>query len=83
MGFRGSGSTRYSEELAAQAAGNIVLQKDMATSTGQYARVFLPGEPLLIEKPGRPQSTGSQRVGHNQSNPACIDARLFLAVLPQ
>ena len=31
----------------------------------------------LTEKPGRPQSTGSQRVGHDQSNPACIDARLF------
>ena len=25
VGFRGSGSTRYSGELAAQAAGNIVL----------------------------------------------------------
>ena len=33
----------------------------MATSTGQYAPVFLPGEPpSLTEKPGRPQSTGSQ-----------------------
>ena len=31
------------------------------------------------EKPGRPQSTGSQRVGHNQSDPACTDAGLFLA----
>ena len=33
----------------------------MATSIGQYAPVFLPGEPVyLTEKPGRPQSTGSQ-----------------------
>ena len=33
----------------------------MATSIGQYAPVFLPGEsPSLTEKPGRPQSTGSQ-----------------------
>ena len=31
----------------------------------------------LTEKPGRPQSTGSQRVRHYRSDPACIDARLF------
>ena len=62
------------------AAGNTVLQKGMATSIGQYAPVFLPGDPLsLTEKPGRPQSIGSQRVGHDQSNPECIDARLFFA----
>ena len=31
------------------------------TSIGQYTPVFLPGEPsILAEKPGRPQSTGSQ-----------------------
>jgi len=58
----------------------------MATSTGQYTSVFLPGElPSLIEKPGRPQSIGLQEVGHYRSDPACIDARLFLpvAALPQ
>ena len=65
MGHRGSGSTRHSGGLAAKAAGNIVLYKVMATSIGQYTPVFLPGEPLfLTEKPGRPQSTGSERVGH-------------------
>ena len=33
----------------------------MATSIGQHTPVFLPGEPpSLTEKPGRPQSTGSQ-----------------------
>jgi len=39
----------------------------------------------MAEKPGRPQSTGLQIVGHNQSNSACIDARLILplAALPQ
>ena len=43
---RVSGSTRYSGGLvAARAAGNRVLQKGMATSIGQYAPVFLPGEP--------------------------------------
>ena len=55
----------------------------MATSIGQYAPVFLPGEfPALTEKPGRPQSTGSQRVRKcqkGQSDPVCIDARLFFA----
>ena len=33
--------------------------------------------PSLTEKPGRPQSTGSQRVGHDRSDPAGIDARLL------
>ena len=59
MGPRGSGSTRYSGELAARAAGNIVLYKGRATSIGPYAPVFLPGEPAsLTEKPGGPESTG-------------------------
>ena len=49
----------------------------MATSIGQYAPVFLPGEaPSLTEKPGRPQSTGSQSVGQDRS-PAHKDARFF------
>ena len=53
-------------ELAARAAGNIVLLKGMETSIGQYAPVFFPGEPpSLTEKPGRPQSTGLQRVGQD------------------
>ena len=61
MGHRGFGSSRYSGELVARTAGNIVLKKAMATSIGQYAPVFLPGEsPSLTEKPGRPQSTGLQ-----------------------
>ena len=90
VGCRVSGSTRYSGELAAREAGNIVLWKGMATSIGQYTPLFLPGEPpSLTEKPGRLQSqvssVGSQRVGHNQSNLACIGARIFLTVaaLPQ
>ena len=52
----------------------------MATSIGQYAPVFLLGEsPSLTEKPGRPPSTGSQRVRHGQSDPVHIDARLVFA----
>ena len=69
---------QYSRELAARAAGNIVLWKGMATSIGQYAPVSLPGEaPSLTEKPGRPQSTRLERVGHGQSDPVHIEARLF------
>ena len=33
--------------VATRAAGNIVLKKDMAANIGQYAPVFLPGEPPL------------------------------------
>ena len=31
----------------------------------QPTSVFLPGESLWIEQPGKLQSRGSQRVGHN------------------
>ena len=31
----------------------------------------------LTEKPGRPQPTGPQRAGHDQSDPGHIDTRLF------
>ena len=57
----------------------------MATSIGEYAPVFLPGEhPSLTEKPGRPQSTGLQSQTLPK-RPACIDPRLLLPVraLPQ
>ena len=78
---RGSGSTRYSGELAARAAENIVLWKAMATSIGQYGPVLLPGGALsLTEEPGRPQSTSLQRSGHDQSNPVHIDTRRFVPV---
>ena len=36
-------------------------------------------ESPLTEKPGRPPSTGSQRVRHGQSDPVHIDARLVFA----
>ena len=80
MGCRGSDSTRYSGGLAARAAGNMVLYKSMATSIGQYTPVFLPEElPSMTEKPGRPQSTGSQRVRHYRSDPVHIRRRTFFA----
>ena len=76
--------TRYSKGLAARAAGNILLQKGMATSIGLYAPVFLPGELPFSQRILAGQSTVN-RVGHDQSDPAGIDARLFLpvAALPQ
>ena len=33
----------------------------------------------LTEKPGRPQYVGLQGIGHDQSDPACIEARIFFA----
>ena len=52
----------------------------MATSIGQYAPVFLPGEPpSLTEKPGRPQSTGSQRDGHYLKRPCEHRRKIFFA----
>ena len=50
-------------------------EKDMAAHSS-----ILAWRSPLTEMPGRPQFTGSQRVGHDQSHPVCIDARLFLAV---
>ena len=65
MGYRGSGSTRYSGELVARAAGNIVLLKGMATRIGQYAPVFLPGESsFLTEK----SLAGHSLKGHKESD---------------
>ena len=50
----------------------------MVTSIGQYAPGFLPGKCLsLTEKPGWPQSTGSQRVGHDRSDPVRINTDFF------
>ena len=78
LGCGGSGSSRSSGELEARAAGNIVLQKGMATSILGWR------PPSLTEKPGRSHSTGSQRVRQDQSDPVHIDTRLLpVAALPQ
>ena len=80
LGHRGSGSTRCSGELAVRVAGNAVLPKGTSTSMGQYAPVFLPVEaPSATEKPGRPQSTVSQRSGSYRSNHVHTDIGLVLA----
>ena len=49
----------------------------MATSIGQYAPVFLPGEPPWQRSLADPSLQG-RRVGHNQRGPACIDVSLFI-----
>ena len=55
-----------------------MIYKGTATSLGQYAPVFLPREhPSLTENPDRPQSTGSQRVGHDPSDPVRINTDFF------
>ena len=50
------------------------LEKGKATHSS-----ILAWRTPLTEKPGRLQSTGSQSVGHDQSDPACIDITLFLS----
>ena len=50
----------------------------MATSIGQHAPGFLPGEPpSLTEKIGSPQSTGLQRVRRDQGDPAHTHKTFF------
>ena len=41
---------------------------------------FCLENPPPWQKPGRPQSIWWQRVGHDWSNPSCIDARLFFCL---
>ena len=54
------------QELVARAAGNIVLLKGMATRIGQYAPVFLPGEPsFLTEKSLAGHRLQGRRVVHD------------------
>ena len=84
MGRRGSGSTRRSGELAARAAGNIVLQKGMSTNIGPYASVFLPGEPLP-DREARKATVYKVAMSGTLPKTQHVGARLFLpvAVLPQ
>ena len=71
LGHRGSGSSRYSGELAARAAGNIVLQKDMAASIGQYAPVFLPREPRSLKR----SQAGHSLQGHKELDTTKVNLR--------
>ena len=86
MGRRGSGSTRY------PAGGGGLGNRKYSALEGygnQYwlirSSILAWINPSLAEKLGRPQSTGLQRVGHDQSDPGCIGTRLFwlVAALPQ
>ena len=51
------------------------MEKEMATHSS-----VLAWRTPLTEKPGRPQSTASQKVGHGRSDPVCVDANFFLPV---
>ena len=75
LSLRGSGSTMYSGELVAREAGNVVLWKGMATSIGQYAPVFLPGEP-----PWQRSLTGHSLQGRKESD---TTKATLCAALPQ
>ena len=78
LGCKGSGSTRYSGELAAKAAGNICSRRvwqPVLDNTLQYS--CLENFPPLTENPGRLQSIGSQRVGHYQSDLTHIYTKVF------
>ena len=84
LGHWGSGSTRYSGELVARAAGNIVLE-GYGNQYWPIRSSMLGWRSPLTEKPGRPQYIGLQGIRHDQSTPTCTDARTFLpvAALPQ
>ena len=77
LGRRGSGSTRFSGGLAAGAAGiqcSRRVWQPVLANTLQCS--CLENHPDILQR---------CRVGRNRSDPACIDARLFLpvAALPQ
>ena len=82
MGCRGSGSTRYSEELAVRVAGNNSAPEGYDNQYWPIHSSILAWRTPLTEKPGKPQPIGSQRGGHNLSDTVCIDAEPVEA-LPQ
>ena len=83
LGSQGSGSTRYSRELAARAAGNTVLQKGMVTSIGQYTPVLLPGEaPSLTEKPLEGHSPQGYKELDTTEVTLCAQTQDFFFFLP-
>ena len=77
LGCRGSGSTRYSGVLAAMAAGNNSILEGYGNKYWPMHSSILAWRKPLTQKPGRPQSTGLERVGHDRSNPGSIDTRFF------
>ena len=77
---RSSGSTRYSGELVARAAGKYNALEGYGNQYWLIHSSILVWRTRLTEKPGRPQSTEPQSVGHDWSNPVHIDANFFLPV---
>ena len=73
LGCRSSCSTGYSGKLVAREAGSMVVQKGMATSIGQHAPVFLPGEPPPPPQQRSLADHSPQRRGElDMTNVTCI-----------
>ena len=86
LGSQGLGGTRYSGGVGGQGSRKYSALEGYGNQSWPIRSSILAWRsPSLTEKPGRPQSTGSQRVGHYRSYLVCIGARLFLpvAALPQ
>jgi len=81
LGCRGSGSTKYSGLLAATAAENNSVLEGYRNQYWPMRSSILAWRTPLTEKPGRPQSTGLEQVGHDRSNPVSTDSRVFFVVV--
>ena len=78
LGHWGSGSTRYSGGVGGWGSRKYsALEVYGNQSWPIHSSILAWRTPSLTEKSGRPQSTGLKRVRHNQSDPVCINARLF------
>ena len=79
MGRRGSGSTRCSGELATSSRKYSALEGYGNKYWPTRSSVLAWRTASLTEKPGRPQSTGSQPVGHCQSDSVHTGTSIFFA----
>ena len=77
LGRRGSGSTRYSGELAARAAGNIVSRRAWQPVLANMLQCSCLRNCPPWQRSLANQSTRSPRVRLYQGDPACIDAKFF------
>ena len=85
LGSQGLGGTRYSGGVGGQGSRKYSALEGYGNQSWPIRSSILAWRtPSLTEKPGRPQSTGSQRVGHYRSDPVCINATILpVAALPQ
>ena len=79
LGHRVSGSTRYSGELVSRAAGNMCstrVWQPVFANMLQYSCLENPPDREAWQATHN-QSTGSQGVGHYQTDFVCIGVRIF------